>query len=201
MEPVSVIVLAAGRSSRFADGAVSKLLASLDGEPIVRLAVRAAVDAAVGDVIVVTGDRSDQVVRALEGITVRIVHEPGFAEGMATSLRRGIEASAHASAVLVGLGDQPRVRPEAYQRVVARWRKSRAAIVVPRYAESRVASHPVLFDASVFGDLRALRGDIGARSVIERHAAHVVDEALEWTAPMDVDTLDDLDIIASQSTR
>jgi molybdenum cofactor cytidylyltransferase len=193
MSRIGVVVLAAGRSSRFAAGQASKLLAPVDGVPIVRRAVAAAIDAGVGEVIVITGDRSEEVAATLEGLRARIVREPRFADGMATSLRRGVSEARDADAVMIALADLPDVTPMAYRRIAARWQRAGAAIVVPRYADSSAPSHPTLFAAMLFGDLLALEGDVGARSVIARHASLVAEEPLEWPAPRDVDTLQDLD--------
>lgn len=192
MARIGVVVLAAGRSTRFAAGQASKLLALVDGVPIVRRAVAAAIDAGVGEVIVITGDRSEEVAAALDGLRARVVREPRFADGMATSLRRGISETSDADAVMIALGDLPDVSPMAYRRIAARWQSTGAAIVVPRYVDSHAPSHPALFAATLFGDLLALEGDVGARSVIARHASLVVEEPLEWPAPRDVDTLQDL---------
>jgi molybdenum cofactor cytidylyltransferase len=193
MPRAGIVVLAAGRSTRFSADSASKLLAPVAGVPLVRLAVVAAVDANVGEVVVVTGDRASDVGAALDGVPVRIVHEPAFADGMARSLACGVRAIARADAVMIGLGDQPGMRPDAYRRIEHRWRASGAPIVVPRYMGSAVPSHPTLFDASLFPELLALEGDVGARGVIARHAHRVAEEALDWAAPEDVDTLEDLD--------
>jgi len=192
MSRIGVVVLAAGQSTRFV-ARTPKLLTIVDGAPLVRHAVNAAIDAGVGDVVVVTGHRSDAVAAALADLPARIVDEPRSAEGMAISLRRGVSALMTADAVMITLGDVPDVLPTAYRRIAARWRVTGAAIVVPRYAGPRVPSHPTLFAASLFDDLLALQGDVGARSVIARHSSKVVEEPLAWPAPRDVDTREDLD--------
>ena len=196
MSRLGVIVLAAGRSTRFSGGEAGgphKLLARVGGSTVVHRSVQAAVDSDVGPVVVVTGAASAEVATALAGLAVRTVHAPAFAEGMATSLRRGLETlDGMVDAVLIALGDQPGVRPDAYRRVAARWSEARAAIVMPRYAGSAAPAHPTLFDRLVFDELRALRGDVGARAVIARDASRVVTVPLEWPAPSDVDTADDL---------
>jgi molybdenum cofactor cytidylyltransferase len=198
MPSIGIVVLAAGRSTRFAGGTGSKLLASVRGTPLVRLAVAAAIDADVGDVVVVTGHQSAEVHQALAAMPARIVNEPRFADGMALSLACGIRAHGASDAVMIGLGDQPGMQPNAYRRIAQRWRSTGARIVVPRYAESTAPSHPTLFDASLFDELLLLRGDVGARSVIARHAGEVVEERLAWTAPDDVDTLEDLSEVAER---
>jgi molybdenum cofactor cytidylyltransferase len=196
---VGVIVLAAGRSLRFGAPSESKLLALLRGEPIVHHAASAAVRADVGEVVVVTGDRAADIAAAVERLPVRVVHDDGFAEGMAAPLRRGVQTLASADAVMVALGDQPEVPLEAYRRVVERWHATGAAIVVPRYAGAPITGHPALFAASVFSELLSLRGDVGARGIVAADPGRVLEEALEWPPPRDVDSTDDLRALTSRS--
>jgi molybdenum cofactor cytidylyltransferase len=198
---VGIVVLAAGRSTRFKQGSASKLLAVVGGVPLVRSAVAAAIESGVGEVVVVTGHRAHEVAAALDGLRVRLTLEPAFADGMAASLRRGVIELSNMSAVMVGLGDQPGMRPDAYRRVVRRWRTSGAPIVVPCYAESSAPAHPVLFAAPVFDEILALHGDMGARSIIAHDRTRVAEETLEWAAPNDVDTLEDLEALESGSAR
>lgn len=201
MTRLAVIVLAAGRSTRFAGADQSKLLALVGGVTVVRRAVDSAIAAAVGDVVVVTGARRAEVEHALAGTLVRFVHEPRFADGMAYSLRRGVEASHDADAVLVALGDQPGMRPDAYRLVAARWRASDAAIVVPRYAGDDTPAHPVLFASSTYPELFELEGDVGARAVVARDPTRVVQESLPWPPPPDIDTVQDLEAFTKEHSR
>lgn len=201
MGRIAVIVLAAGRSTRFVGREPSKLLAPVGGTPLVRHAVHAAVEAGVGDVFVVTGARASDVADALAGLPVQLVNEPRFGDGIARSLRRGIEAVHDADAAVVALGDQPGLLPDAYRRVSARWYGSGAQIVVPRYAGSIAPAHPVLFAASVYPELLELDGDVGARAVIARDPSRVIEAPLEWPAPGDVDTVGDLDALIETSLR
>jgi molybdenum cofactor cytidylyltransferase len=198
---VGVVVLAAGRSARFGPPNRHKLLATAGGVPLVRLSVNAAVDAGVGDVVVVTGARGDEVRGALDGLPVRIVHEPAFVDGMAVSLRRGVIAlERDVGAVMIGLGDQPGMRPDAYRAVASRWIASGLPIVVPRYAATSGPAHPTLFAAEVFSELLALDGDAGARRVVARDPSRVAEALLDWPPPMDIDTLEDLESLGQSIT-
>lgn len=200
MRPLAVIVLAAGRSSRFAGATEHKLLATVAGVPVVRLSVRAALHSAVGEVVVVTGFGSAAVEAALSGLPVRFVHAPNFAEGMAASMRTGITSVRNGTeAAIVALGDQPLVRPEAYRRVAHAWRSTAAAIVVPRYQQLAAPMHPILFAAGVYDEILTLRGDTGARSVIAADPARVVHVDLHWPAPRDVDTAEDLAALVDEA--
>ena len=195
---LAVIVLAAGRSSRFSASGAHKLLARIDETPVVRASVNAAVVAKVGDVLVVTGAESNAVEAAIADLPVRVVHAPDFADGMSASLRCGVAAARDsADAVMIALGDQPTMRPEAYQRVTERWRATGAAIVTPRYADSAAPAHPTLFAATVFEELSALRGDVGARAVVARSPERVAEALLEWPAPRDIDTPEDFAAVMS----
>lgn len=181
---IAAIVLAAGASTRFG---AQKLLAPLGGATVVRSAVSRAVDAGVDDIIVVAGADAAAVTAALDGLPVRVVVNANAAAGMSTSLAMGVAACAPRTiAALVVLGDQPLVPAEAYDAVLRGYHAGGASIVAPRYTAG-VRGHPVLFAADVFAELSALRGDRGAREVIERDARRVriVDVALP--APVDVD--------------
>jgi molybdenum cofactor cytidylyltransferase len=149
--------------------------------------VSRAVDAGVDDIIVVAGADAAAVTAALDGLPVRVVVNANAAAGMSTSLAMGVAACAPRTiAALVVLGDQPLVPAEAYAAVLRGYHAGGASIVAPRYTAG-VRGHPVLFAADVFAELSALRGDRGAREVIERDARRVriVDVALP--APVDVD--------------
>jgi CTP:molybdopterin cytidylyltransferase MocA len=112
----AAIVLAAGGGSRF-DGPGHKLLAPLRGRPVVAWAIEAAVAADLDETIVVTG-AVDLATAVPGGVTV--VANPAWADGQATSLAVAVdEAAARHDAVVVGLGDQPFLEPEAWRTVAA----------------------------------------------------------------------------------
>jgi molybdenum cofactor cytidylyltransferase len=203
---VGVVVLAGGRSSRFSGSGEHKLLAQINGTAIIRLSAMVALESGVGRVVVVTGANADQVAATLAGLEVEVVHARAFAHGMSASLKRGVEALKSAEAIVITLGDQPGVKPEAIRRVVELWRESNAPVVVPQYAGDDRPAHPVLFARLLYRELGALDGDVGARSVIARDPGRVATAALDWSAPRDVDTLDDLkhaaaDLAAASSTQ
>ena len=110
--PVVAVVLAAGAGSRFR-GPGHKLDAAVGGRTLVDRAVGAAVSAGVGPVVVVT---AGQLASDIHPSVVHVVNDR-WADGQITSLRRGIEAARElgAGAVIVGLGDQPFVTPDAWR--------------------------------------------------------------------------------------
>jgi len=183
---VAAIVLAAGRSTRMGG---NKLLADLDGRPLVRHAVEAALGSNARPVVVVTGNDADAVRAALAGLDVRVVHNPDYAAGMSTSLCRGVAALAEnpdIKGALVCLGDMPRVQAAHLDAIIAAATDD-VQIVVPIHERKR--GNPVLLHRALFDEVLALRGDVGARAVIERHADRVCQLAIDDPAILlDVDT-------------
>jgi molybdenum cofactor cytidylyltransferase len=186
---VAAIVLAAGRASRMGS---NKLLAELDGAPIVRRTVEAVLASRARPVVVVTGHEADAVRGALAGLDVTFVHNPSYAEGMSTSLRAGIAAAGAVDAALVCLGDMPRLTARAIDAVIAAHRDDETndpseTIVVPTFDRKR--GNPVLWPRRYFAEIAALTGDVGARALIDRHAEHVAFVPLDDPAILiDVDT-------------
>lgn len=110
------MVLAAGRSSRM--GTLNKLLAPLDGKPMLCHVVEAALAAGLADVVVVTGHMREQVEAALRGLPVRFVHNPDYREGLASSLKAGVAAlSRDIDGAFIILGDMPRIRADHLRRL------------------------------------------------------------------------------------
>jgi molybdenum cofactor cytidylyltransferase len=182
---IAAVVLAAGRASRMGS---NKLVAELDGEPIVRRTVQAVLGSRARPVVVVTGHEADEVRAALAGLDVSFVHNPDFADGMSTSLRAGVAAAGAVQAALICLGDMPRLAPAHLDAVIDAYRAgSPEDIVVPTCDRKR--GNPVLWPQGYFSEIAALSGDVGARALLERHADRVRLVAIDDPAILvDVDT-------------
>ena len=182
----AAIVLAGGAGSRF-EGARHKLLADLGGRPVAEHAIAAVLRAAIGPVVVVTGsvglDELDpDVLRRI----VR-VRNPDWAAGQSTSLQRGLATARRlvdVDAVVVGLADQPGIRPEAWRLVAG----STAPIAVATYDGQ--PRNPVRLAREVW-DLMPTSGDAGARSVA-RLRPELVEPVPCPGSAADIDTLEDL---------
>lgn len=182
---VAAVVLAAGASSRM--GRQKLLLPVEGGRPLIRLSVERVLAAGLDEVVVVLGRDAEAVGEALEGLAVRTVVNPRYAEGQATSLTAGLDAlRPGVEAVVIALGDQPLPDPGLIGRVVGAFRAGTAGIVVSRYRDGR--GHPVLFAAALFDELRRVTGDQGGRAVIARDERRVVEVPVDADAPPDVDT-------------
>lgn len=186
---VAGIVLASGMSTRF--GARNKLLVPVDGLPLVRRTVSAYLGAGLDPVLVVVGYEADRVREALDGLYVVAVPNPEYEQGQSRGLVRGVRAlPAETAAGVIGVGDQPALRPATLRLLVARWRETSAPAVYPLYAGQR--GSPTLFDRSLFPELLEVTGDHGGRFVLQRHRDEAVGVEVEDPGEgQDVDTLDD----------
>ncbi len=185
----AAVVLAAGGGSRFA-GPDHKLLSELRGRPIVVWAVASAVEADLAETIVVAGAVDLGPVLEAAGLAerVRVVDNPRWAEGQATSLAAGIDAARAAGhpSVVVGLGDQPLVGAPAWRAVAVTGRERPMGVAT--YGGRR--RNPVRLDHQVWAELPTV-GDEGARRLLARRP-HDVSEVPCPGEPADVDTVEDL---------
>lgn len=178
-------VLAAGGSSRFGDGA--KQLASFRGRPLVSWAVEAAVESGAFDLVVVVGGAVD-----LGGLLppgVLLIDNPDWASGQATSLAVAVRAARVGGfdALVVGLGDQPFVGPEAWRAVATA--ELATPIVAASYEGRR--GNPVRLGRDVWDDLPT-EGDEGARRLMAGRPELVGEVACPGNAA-DIDTREELD--------
>jgi CTP:molybdopterin cytidylyltransferase MocA len=192
---VAGAVLAAGYGERLG-GDVPKPLALLDGVPLVTRALDAISEADLSPVLVVVGPKGGDVAEAApQGVMV--IHATRWHEGIAHSLHAALDAVApyaQVSALCVGLADQPLVGTESYRRLVAA-HDAGAELAVATYDGER--GNPVLIGRALWDEARALSGDVGARTLMERHAFVEVD-CTGTGSPADVDTIDDLRALEEQ---
>ncbi|MDJ0948395.1 MAG: molybdopterin-binding/glycosyltransferase family 2 protein [Alphaproteobacteria bacterium] len=184
---VAALILAAGQSRRM--GAVNKLLAEVDGVPMVARVADAVLAGAADPVVVVTGHEADQVRAVLAGRALRMVHNPDYEEGLSTSLKAGLAAlPPEADGVLVCLGDMPRVSTAVLDRLIAAFDPAQGrAICVPVYHGKR--GNPVLWARRFFAEMQAVAGDVGARHLIGEHADQVAEvEMSDSGVLIDVDS-------------
>ena len=154
------IVLAAGAGTRFGGG---KQLALLDGRPLLEHAVRAMTSAPVGRVIVLLGAEAEHVLARVDLHGAEPLVCERWSEGQSASLACGLAELSDCEAVVVTLGDQPRISPDAIRRVIA-GRGGGAAAVRATYGSG--PGHPVLLERELFDRLRNVSGDHGARNLL-----------------------------------
>jgi CTP:molybdopterin cytidylyltransferase MocA len=186
---VSVIVLAAGAGSRFGGG---KLLAPFGGRTLIEATLIGLREAPVDETIVVVGNDAEGLRGFCESYGVRLAENEDWAEGMATSVKKGLAScSPDARAAVVALADQPLVGADAVEKLVRAFGRG-ASVAVATYGGQR--RNPALFARGVWSMLEEeLSGDEGARRFFERHPEMVTEVPCDDVAdPTDVDTVEDL---------
>ena len=153
---------------------------------MVERAARVFLEAGCRPVVLVFSD--DRVALALARLPILPVRNREVERGVGRSVALGVEALAHDTrAAVIGVADQPRLTADALGSLLRAF--SPGSIVAPRYGE--VLGNPRVFDRRYFGELAALEGDQGGRSISDRHAEVVIEVPLDASMGLDVDRPED----------
>ena len=184
---ISAIVLAAGESKRMGR---PKQLLEWQGKPLLQHSLESLINSAVDEIILVLGHEADRIRATLPALPIKIVINPDYQQGMASSLRRGLLATDRSSeAFLVLLADQPGIGPEIVNTIIRTFRQAdpQRGIVRPVYRGRR--GHPVLIGAQYREEVLRLQGDLGARRILMNHPGDVLEIDVEDNAILeDIDT-------------
>ncbi len=183
---IAAIILGAGKSSRM--GGPNKLLAQLDGKSLIRHAAETACDADLIETVLVTGHLAERVEAEVDDLDLNVTFNPDYADGMAGSIRAGMNAlKTDPDAVVILLGDMPRITPEDLNHLIGAYRESSSNLIVTATADGK-RGNPVLWDQRFFDALKSLTGDIGARHIIAENPGFVAEVELGDAARLDLDT-------------
>jgi molybdenum cofactor cytidylyltransferase len=182
---IAGIILAAGTSSRLGR---PKQLLELRGKTILQHVIDAAGASKLDETVVVLGHEAAGIEAALDlPRGTRIVINPVYAEGQATSLRAGVASLGEdCRAAVILLGDQPQMTAELIDRVIDEWQRSESAIVRATFGGE--PGHPVLVARSGFKLVERAHGDEGLRSVFGPGGRGVRELVLGDTPLEDIDT-------------
>ncbi|HEY8782331.1 MAG TPA: nucleotidyltransferase family protein [Mucilaginibacter sp.] len=184
-----IIILAAGSSSR-----LSKPKQNLvyKGRTLLQRAIETALKSVCRPVIVVLGANENVIMSTIEGFDAAIIQNPGWQEGMASSIRSGIEElqiiEPEADSVILMLCDQPFVDASLIDRLVQK--KSIKSIVACAYDNTIGA--PVLFAAAYFDELLLLKGQEGAKKLLMKYPYDVITVSFP-RGSIDIDTVEDFE--------
>lgn len=182
------MVLAAGAASRFGGG---KLLASVDGRPLLQHVLDRVAGAAIDEVVIVLGRDAEAIEAAISWRSEMRVRNPDPGRGLASSLAVGMAGlDPGVDAVLILLGDQPLVPVSTIRALVDAPVDPKRPVVVPVYA-SHAGRNPVLLRRAAFNLGEAAVGDRGLGPVITEHPELVREVPVEGGNP-DIDTREDL---------
>jgi len=183
---IAALLLAAGKSSRMGS---NKMLAEIGGRPMIVRTAQRLLSSRARPVVAVLGNQADAVDQALGKLPIERVRNPDFADGLSTSLKRGLAAlPSDIDGALICLGDMPLVSGRDLDRLIGAFNPLEGrAIVVPTRHGKR--GNPVLWARRFFPEMAALAGDVGARALIGEHADLVAEIEMDSDAVLvDIDT-------------
>ena len=163
------VILAAGESRRMG---YPKPLLDIGGRTFIEHIAETML-AVVPRLVIVIGAHRERVRAAIpHDARIAIVENPNYARGQLSSLQAGLDAlQPEATGALVHLGDHPLVRVETFRAIVDSYNRTGKPIVIARHDGHR--GHPLIFDSTIFGELRSAPEEEGARHVVNADASRV----------------------------
>jgi len=160
---VSAILLAAGQSKRMKGE--NKLAKEVQGIPLIIHSVKNILASSVDELIVVLGYQKEIIEKLIDkNEKIKFVFNKDFESGMASSIKTGIDnLSEKTEAFFICLGDMPMVNHDIYNQLIKS--KDNKEIIVPTYKGQQ--GNPVLFDKSMKEKVLDIRGDVGAKKILE----------------------------------
>jgi len=183
---VSAILLAAGESKRMGE---PKLLLPFGSSTILEQAVDNLLNSRVDEVIVVLGDRAQEMIKRIANRPVKVAINPVYHEGMGTSIVSGLSLIDNkALAVMLVLADQPLIDSETINKLIEAFFSHDKGIVIPAYKGRR--GHPIIFSTKYKEELLGLKGDTGGRQIIREYPDDILEVAVNsQSINIDIDTV------------
>jgi molybdenum cofactor cytidylyltransferase len=190
---ITAILLAAGRSTRMGQ---PKQLLPLGQTTLLQQTLSNLQQTTADEILLVLGAAAETIQSQLPATlraNLRILRNPVYEQGMATSIQAGIAAvNPDHHAALIALADQPFIRPETYDRLMNEYRRTQAKILLPTYRGQR--GNPLLLDRMLFSEANSLQGDTGFRAILSHHLEDILKLEVEDSAILqDIDTPADYD--------
>lgn len=186
---IGLIILAAGAATRMGR---PKQLLSYQGRSLILHAVEVALASLCQPIIVVLGAYVEQIKPELMPKAVQVVENSQWQEGMSSSIRAGmsmlLETNSKLDAVIISLADQPLVSPQIFNQLIQSYQETQKVIIASKYNET--TGVPALFSNSLFPELMQLKGDKGAKALIQKYIDTGVILLIPGVA-IDIDTPDD----------
>ena len=190
---IGIVILAAGSSTRLG---TPKQLLPFDDKNLLQQTVDAAVYSNANSVIVVLGASADLISKEIDRMNAHIIENKEWEEGMASSVRIGLNTiqkiSPLTEAVIFMVCDQPYVSSSLLNDLMHTQKETGKPIVTCNYGEA--IGPPALFYKSLFNELMQLKGDAGARKIIQQHSDEVA-TILFTKGKIDIDTKEDYEAL------
>ena len=188
---VSAILLAAGQSKRM--NGENKLTKEIKSIPLIKLSVKNILASSINELIIVLGHQKEIIEKLIDkNEKIKFVFNKDFESGMASSIKVGLNnLSEKTEAFFICLGDMPMVSHDIYNQLIKS--KDNKEIIVPTYKGQQ--GNPVLFDKSMKEKVLDIRGDVGAKKILELNEDKILNlEIKDKNISKGFDTLNDFNI-------
>ncbi len=187
---ISIIVLAAGLSSRFKG---NKMIHKIDGVPMIRKVVKICLGSQAMETIVVVGHEALKIIEQLNDFNCKIVENTNYSEGQSSSVKEGIKKiDSRSNAVIILPGDVAFMTREIIDAVINHYKQFRSVITVASF--EGISGHPILFDKSLFKEIMTIsEKNFGLKEVVKSHKKFVAKvECGTNEVLLDIDSSEDL---------
>jgi molybdenum cofactor cytidylyltransferase len=182
---ISAVVLAAGCSERMKK---NKLLMKIAGKEIIIHTLEAVLSSNVDEIIVVTGYMHNEISKLLEKYPVNLIYNRSYNKGQSTSVKAGTNAvKSKAKGIMYVLGDQPLLTASTINKIIEGFYSGKENIIAAPFLKGK-RGNPVIFDISLKEEIFALKGDRGARPLLDKYKNKILQVVVE-----DMSILQDID--------
>ena len=165
---ITALILAAGKSSRMGDQ--NKLLLPFKDGTILSHVFDEISKSNSDNALVVTGNEADKIKNLISG-NAQIIHNPDFADGLSTSIKKGVSAlPGDCDGVMICLGDMPYITTNEYNKLIEKFENDK--IIIP--VSKGKMGNPLIFSKQYFDELMRLSGDKGARSLLQKYTDKII---------------------------
>ena len=166
---ITAILLAAGQSKRM--NGENKLTKKIKNIPLIKCALNNILKSSINEIVVVLGYQSEIIEKLIDkNDKIKFVFNPNFKNGIASSIKKGIEnLSKKTDAFFISLGDMPSINYDTYNKLIEY--KKNQKIIVPMFKGQK--GNPVLFPKSFTKKISSIRGDYGAKKILEMNSKEV----------------------------
>jgi len=167
-----------------------KQMLAWQGKTLLRHVLESLLNSNAQEIILVLGHEAEAIRKSLTEFPIKIVINPDYRQGMASSLRQGLLAmDPRSEAFLVFLADQPGIGPEIINRMIREFQQANPRRGIVRPVHQGLRGHPVLIGVRYLQEVLQLQGDVGARRILMNHPEDILEIEVEQDVVLkDIDT-------------
>jgi molybdenum cofactor cytidylyltransferase len=203
MQKIYTVILAAGTSSRLG---FNKLTLKIDGQSVITRAVEPFCLEGIEKIFVVTNPEISNIRQEIESCfnsrlsRFTFIVNPGYKDGMSSSIKAVVPFIGDADAVFFQLGDKPFIKGKTISSMLDIYLKDSVPILLPEYKNKK--GHPVLVRVKPFlEEMKGLEGDKGLREIIDKHVEDVVFIKGGEESVFDIDTVETINLLKERGYR